>query len=64
MDVALTAPDAVEAGGSQFRMDIRSSVRIAGLERLDTRIFLLMSRGLGLHAAKNPGISKHKPLNT
>ena len=51
MDVALTAPDAVDAGGSQFRMDIRSSVRIAGLERLDTRIFLLMSRGLGLHPA-------------
>jgi hypothetical protein len=33
-------------------MDNRSGVSLANLEELNTRKFLLMSRGLGLHAVK------------
>ena len=34
-------------------MDIQSSMRCAGLERLNTKIFLLMSRGLDFKICGN-----------
>ena len=50
--VSLTARGTANEAGGQFRMDIRSSLRFANLEDLNTRKFLLMSRGLGLQAVK------------